>query len=57
MKTLIKRWTFYDSETDILDFLFTDLSKLCTILFMAMGKKWRKVICFVKLSHGTTTQR
>ena len=60
-RKLIKRWII--TLKLILDFLFTDFSQhleyiggLRTILFMGMGKKWGKVICFVKLSHGATTQ-
>ena len=52
----------------ILDFLFTYIqiflnileyiwwSLQSSILFMGMSKRWRKVICVVKLSHRTTTQ-
>ena len=59
---MIKTWIFYNFETDIkLDFLFVKIlgyiwwSLHSSILFMGMGKRWRKVICVVKLSHRTTT--
>ena len=42
---------FFDPETDIRLPLHSSI-----LLFIGMGKKWRKVICVMKLSHGTTTK-
>ena len=69
--TIRKRWSkdeFFMTLKLILDFLFTYIqiflnileyiwwSLQSSILFMGMSKRWRKVICVVKLSHRTTTQ-
>ena len=69
--TIRKRWSkdeFFMTLKLILDFLFTYIqiflnileyiwwSLQSSILFMGTSKKWRKVICVVKLSHRTTTQ-
>ena len=63
MKTLIKRWIFYDSETDIRLSFHRSLStfRIYLVVF-ALFYSWAwvrsdvKVIWFVKLSHGTTIQ-
>ena len=69
--TIRKRWSkdeFFMTLKLILDFPFTYIqiflntleyiwwSLQSSILFMVTSKKWRKVICVVKLSHRTTTQ-